>query len=186
MLVSHFKTYAFYTLLVIIIKSDRDFFSGVFFFLFLFCVYLVISGLFREKNKIPILFFGVYVVFASLWITYSWNSLPTTEISSAGIESYSEIQQEQFNDLAENYITEDDFQSGAITACSDLFSISPDGYLYQNSTSLSQADCEDWGGSYSGAYEDPFQDGYYSTIEEMFSQTPYWCWGEECLTREDF
>lgn len=75
---------------------------------------------------------------------------------------------------------------GVRKACNLLFTISEDGYVYAGSERLSEATCQiDFIGTYDGV-DVPFYEGYQDTVERIFLDTPYWCWGNECLTIEDF
>jgi hypothetical protein len=80
----------------------------------------------------------------------------------------------------------EDYLAGADEACSNIFSLSYDDYMYAGGESLYIGDCTYWGGSYDGEYDTPYEEGYRETIEEMFSTTPYWCWDDECVTESDF
>lgn len=93
-------------------------------------------------------------------------------------------------DLQEYYldsdIVYDEYNAGVYEACSLLFSYSYDSNMYAQGISLSSMDCQYWGGSYDGDYDSPYEEGYWETVEEMFSTTPFWCWGEDCVTESDF
>lgn len=83
-------------------------------------------------------------------------------------------------------IVYEEYLAGANEACSNIFSLSYDDLMYAGGESLFIGDCLYWGGSYDGEYDTPYEEGYQETIEEMFSTTPYWCWGDECVTESDF
>lgn len=83
-------------------------------------------------------------------------------------------------------IVYEEYLAGADEACSNIFSLSYDDQMYADGETLFIGDCVYWGGSYDGEYDTPYEEGYRETIEEMFSTTPYWCWGDECVTESDF
>ena len=80
----------------------------------------------------------------------------------------------------------DEYQAGLEDACEILFSISPDGNLFAGENRIQENDCYDWGGNFDPRDADFYSEGYYDTVEYMFDGTPYWCWGDECLTPYDF
>jgi len=79
-----------------------------------------------------------------------------------------------------------EYEAGVEDACTILFSISPDGNLFAGENRIEEDDCYGWGGDYDGSDSDIYAEGYYDTIEFMFADTPYWCWGTECVTPDDF
>lgn len=83
-------------------------------------------------------------------------------------------------------IAYEEYEEGVNDACSRLFYYSYDSNVYAQGIALSSMDCQYWGGSYDGDYDSPYEEGYWETVEEMFSTTPFWCWGEDCVTESDF
>jgi len=170
----------------LIISSNPNTFAIPFFWLLIFAVRGIWITFFRRKNKSLAAIYAVITISLSALIFSAWIANPVESNSNTGVGDYADIQGDLEADLVESKIIESEFQDGVFSACSDLFSISPDKTLYENNNELYLEDCESWGGSYEGEYETPYDEDYFKTIEEMFLETPYWCWGVECVTESDF
>jgi hypothetical protein len=170
----------------LIISSNPNTFAIPFFWILIFAVREIWITFFRRRNKSLAAVYAVITISLSAFIFSGWIENPAQNTSIAGVEDYAGIQGDLEADLIEEKIIESEFKDGILSACNDLFAISPDEILYENNNELYLEDCENWGGTYEGEYETPYDEGYFKTIEEMFLETPYWCWGVECVTEADF
>jgi hypothetical protein len=116
----------------------------------------------------------------------SSDSLGVNVTSPAIAEQDFNLEQDNQEYELDSDIVYEEYKEGAYEACSNIFSLSYDDLMYADGETLFKGDCVYWGGSYDGEYDTPYEEGYRETIEEMFSTTPYWCWGDECVTESDF
>ncbi len=170
----------------LVIGSNPGAFAIPFFGILIFAVREIWITFFRKGNKSLAAVYAILAISLSALIFSGWRENPVQDTSTAGVEDYGDIQGDLDADLLEQKVIEIEFKDGVLSACSDLFSISPDEILYENNNKLYLEDCKNWSGSYEGEYESPYDEGYFKTIEAMFVSTPYWCWGTKCLTKTDF
>lgn len=177
---------AFLIVGALVIGRNPDTFAIPFFWILVFAIREIWITFFRSRNKSLAAIYAVLTISLSAFVFSAWIENPVEKSSTVGVEDYADIQGDLEADLIEEKIIDSEFQDGIFNACNDLFSISPDGILYENDNELYLEECENWGGSYEGDYETPYDEGYFKTLEEMFSDSPYWCWGNECFTESDF